>query len=294
MAVEKDFELLDDYLSNRLSGGEKSAFEKKLEADPELKQEAQLQQDLVQGLRQARAAELKSMLNNVPVAPIQGGQTSMLVKVGSWVAITGIVATGVFFYFSDNETPEVVSETKDTPAVVEQPEVKDVTPEPNKTEPATEPAKEESAKATEPAEKKAVEVEKKTVVAPTESKKPALKVYDPSKETSAEDKAVEKYEREQLEIISKAFVTSSIEVETDNTNKKYTLHYVFKDGKLVLFGGFEKNLYEILEFISDDKRTVVLFYKTNYYLLDINKTTPTLLTPIRDKALLKKLHEYRK
>ena len=81
-------------------------------------------------------------------------------------------------------------------------------------------------------------------------------------------------------------------VETDTEHKKYTFHYVFQDGKLILYGAFEKHLYEILEFISDDKRTVVLFYKENYYLLDINKSTPTVLTPIRDRRLLKKLSEY--
>src|SRR5688572_29250549 len=102
MAVEKDFELLDDYVSNRMSGDERSAFEQKLETDAELKQELKTQQDLVEGLRKARMLELKSMLNNIPVAPIQGGQ-NLLVKAGSWVVITGLVITGVYFYFSEND-----------------------------------------------------------------------------------------------------------------------------------------------------------------------------------------------
>ena len=76
-------------------------------------------------------------------------------------------------------------------------------------------------------------------------------------------------------------------------SKKYIFHYVFRDSKLVLYGAFEKNLYEILEFIGDEKRTVVLYYKANYYLLDIAKVQPTKLTPIRDRRLLKKLQEHR-
>jgi hypothetical protein len=68
---------------------------------------------------------------------------------------------------------------------------------------------------------------------------------------------------------------------------------MFKENKLLLFGMFEKNLYEILEFIGDDNRTVVLYYKSTYYLLDINKSEPTLLAPIKNKALLRKLKEYR-
>lgn len=283
MAVEKDFELLDDYLSNRLNGEERSAFDKKLEADAELKQELNIQQDFVEGIRKARTAELKSMLNNIPITSVQGGQTSFMLKAGSWVVIAGLVITGVYFYFSENDSTEPVKE----PATTEQPEVKATPPSELVPKPAevTKP-KEEPAKETEKADKK---TETNPISSPT--KKPELKVYDPSKEVS--DESVEKYEQEQLEIISKAFVTSSIEVETENTHRKYTFHYVFRDGKLVLYGAFEKHLYEILEFISDDKRTVVLFYKSNYYLLDINKSTPTVLSPIKDRKLLKKLSEYR-
>jgi hypothetical protein len=283
MALEKDLELLDDYLSNRMSGEEKSAFEKRIETDPQLKQELHLQQDFVEGIRKARVAELKSMLNNIPIVPAQGVQTSMLIKAGSWVAITGLVITGAFFYFSKDDAAEIIQE----PAPIEQSEEKsDPAPaEPKETEvakPAEAPVKREE---------KQVEKQNEEHAAPVVTKKPELKVYDPSKEAPVNE-SVKKYEQEQLEIISKAFVTSSMEVETERTHKKYTFHYEFKDGKLILYGAFEDHLYEILEFIGDDKRTVVLLYKTNYYLLDINKSTPTLLTPIKDRKLLKKLSEY--
>lgn len=288
MASEKDFELLDNYLSNRMSGHEKEAFEQKIQSDPELKQELTIQQTIAEGIRNARTAELKSMLNNIPVTPVNGGQTSILIKAGAWAVITSLVITGVYFYFTDKESTEEAEQT--SPVTLEQPEVK--TP----VEPA--PAEETNPEAAKPAEEPVKKTEKTSVPKQTDPavtsapSRPGVKVYDPSKEEKT-DEAVEKYEQEQLEIISKAFVTSSIEVETENTNKKYSFHYVFKDGKLVLFGAFEKHLYEILEFISNDKRTVVLFYRNNYYLLDINKSTPTLLSPIRDKALLKKLGEYR-
>lgn len=284
MAVEKDFELLDDYLSNRLSGEDKLGFEKKLEADPELSRELKIQQNFVEGIRKVRTAELKSMLNNIPVTGVQTGAESILTKTGTWIVVAGIVATSAYFLFFDkNEVAEPVQE----PVTIEQEKAEStqpVTVEPSEPEtaPITESAKEESV----------VESEKETTTASTpEVKQPVLDVYDPTKE--AADKATLKHEREQLEIISKAFVTSSIVVETDHSNRKYTFHYMFKEGKLILYGAFEEHLYEILEFISGEKRTVVLFYKTNYYLLDIDKSTPTQLSPIRDQALLKKLKEYR-
>lgn len=287
MALEKDLELLDDYLSNRLSGEDKIAFEKKLETDPELSREYKIQQTLTEGIKNARVAELKSMLNNIPVAPIQGGQASVFTKIGTVAVVAGLVATGLYFYFSSETT--ITENNTTTPS--EQPES---IPVPDSSEPA---AKTEESRTTEPeavTEKPAVKSPEKVAeksVTESKPKKPALEVYDPTKEEA--DAANRAFEREQLEIISKAFVTSSIEVETETSDKRYTSHYVFKNGKLVLYGAFEEHLYEILEFISGEKRTVVLFHHENYYLLDINKSTPTPLSPIKDKALLKKLKEYR-
>jgi hypothetical protein len=85
----------------------------------------------------------------------------------------------------------------------------------------------------------------------------------------------------------------SIAVDVDRDNRKYSFNYQFKDGKLVLYGPFERNLYEILEFFSDEKRTVFLYYKNNYYLLKEDNENVKELTVINDPALIKKLKEYR-
>jgi hypothetical protein len=243
---------------------------------------------LMQGIRQARVAELKTMLNSIPIPPPVSAPTSLLIKAGTWTIISGLVVTGAYYYFTNDSsktgnesTAKVESKTLETTPTVAEPVEKPTTEIELKDKPV------ESVKPSN------IKSDKREVV--SSPVKPDLKVYDPSKENvnEEEDADVRKYEQEQLALISRAFVTSSIEVETENTNRKYTFHYMFNDGKLMLYGAFEKNLYEILEFISDDKRTVVLFYKTNYYLLDIRKSTPTVLTPIRDRGLLKKLSEYR-
>ena len=69
-----NFELIDDYLSNRLTGAEKEAFEKQLNNDPSLKSDLDFQKRIVEGIRTARATELKSMLSKVPVG---GASASM-------------------------------------------------------------------------------------------------------------------------------------------------------------------------------------------------------------------------
>src|SRR5688500_18255936 len=99
MASERELELLDDYISNRLNAQEKNAFEQRLEADPELKGEFQLQNKIAQGIRTARAAELKSMLGAIPTTGLTGGEgpLSLPAKVGLWVGAAAIIGTGVYF-----------------------------------------------------------------------------------------------------------------------------------------------------------------------------------------------------
>ncbi|MBA4057618.1 MAG: hypothetical protein C0490_23085, partial [Marivirga sp.] len=113
-----------------------------------------------------------------------------------------------------------------------------------------------------------------------------LDVFDPSEESDASDKVTPDGEK------SKSASAPSIIVETQ-TDKRYNFHYQFKDSKLYLYGSFEKNLYEIMEFFSDNKRTMFLFYKDNYYLLNEENEKVRALSPIHDVALLKKLKDYR-
>ena len=116
-----------------------------------------------------------------------------------------------------------------------------------------------------------------------------LDVFDPSSEV--EDNAA----NAEVTGTKKAGTSTapSIVVETV-TDKRYNFHYQFKNDKLYLYGTFEKNLYEIMEFFSNNKRTMFLFYKDNYYLLNEENDKVKPLTPISDEALLKKLKDYRK
>jgi len=284
--TEREFEMMDDYLSNRLNAEENAAFEKQVQADPQLAQELALQKKLVEGLRQARTAELKSMLNNIPVAPISGG-SSLLTKVGTWTVVAGLVATGIYFYSTreQEQTPEGKIATEQKPET--QPQVA-VVPESEEKKSVTEAKDEAPAPVAKPTVKKPKAEAKQGPTVPAQAK--PMDVYTPDEEL---DEATRQYEREQMENIKKSFVTSSIEVETDTMSKKYSFHYVFRNSKLILYGAFEKNLYEILEFIGDEKRTVVLYYKSNYYLLDIEKNEPTKLSPIHDPKLLKMLKTHR-
>ncbi len=285
MITERDLELLDNYVGNRMSVDEKAAFEKQLDANTELKQEFQLQEKIVESLRQSRVAELKNMLNNVPASALKGSGTTAFIKATIGIVATGIVATGLYFYF----TPEP---SKPQAPVAE--EAKTESTEPVKAE-ETQPQLEPPIAST-PVEEKKVEkarTKKVTKKEPTQDvAKPALEVFQP--ETEADSQATTKIATEKV-TTEKVSHAGSISLGIDKNNKKYAFHYQFKDDSLLLFGPFEKNVYEIMEFFSDDKkRTIFLFYKDHYYFLKEESDKIKPLKAISDPALIKRLRDSRK
>lgn len=297
MASEKDLELLDQYVSNRLTAQDRTAFEKKLTADSSLKQEFQIQQKVVEKIREARVKELKTMFNSVPTSALETGKTSVGTQVALWVAVAGVIGAGVYFYLASDsiDAPKDLSKqeqvTNDIPQTTEPHQdatAKDESPA------VTQDEKPSTESVTPPAENKEERVEapqaSNGVKSEEEPKGPApLDIFDPTEENKeSPDKKGPAGIAE-----SKPLNKSSIAVELDSNNKKYDFHYQFKDGKLFLYGAFEKNLYEIMEFFSDNKRTVFLFYKDNYYLLNEEGDAVKPLAPISDPTLLKKLKDYR-
>ena len=270
------FELIDDYLANRLTEQEKNAFEQKLDGDPELKDEVDFQRQVVKGVQQARVAELKTMMNNIPVSN-SGWSTGQITAAAVSAAI---VAAGLYFYMQNdvattplpdkqNQEVQVPTDNKPVePAVTKDPEEKS----------------ESVAKDATPS-KQLKALGKKVI--PTTVQKPAINVVNPSDELKEAQDPVPVTVPERSEILP-----SKLEVTTESKDKKHAFHYQFSQGKLILFGPFDENLYEILE-IHGEGHAVFLFYKENYYLLDEKETHVTPLNYIRDAQLLKKLKEYR-
>lgn len=293
MASEKDLELLDQYVSNRLAPQDKTAFEKKLESDTPLKNEFTIQKKVVEKLREARVKELKTMFNNVPASALETGGSSVASQVVLWVAVVGALGGGLYLYLNNQDTVE-----PETKSIAKQEEV--IQEAPATTQPQQETPKQESpvvtdenktSKNTDEEDKTAVPQDSNGVITEEEPKKPAaLDVFDPTQDAENSSSGVSKENKTPRE---SAATKSSIVVEIDSNNKKYNFHYQFKDSRLYLYGTFEKNLYEIMEFFSDNKRTVFLFYKDSYYLLNEESDKIKPLAPINDPTLLKKLKDYR-
>lgn len=272
------FELIDDYLANRLPEAERKDFEQSLDGDPSLRNEVEIQKSIVEGVRKARALELKAMLNQVPV----GGNGWSAGKAAAVVVGAGLVAASLYYYMQPDAVVDSVQE--EAPAAVsEQPVSEPATP---KSEPAEQPVTKEPAATSGPETKP--KPDNKEPKASTPVRKPDLQVVDPSeemKESTAED-------TESAAQVRQGITTSKMEVAIQSEHKKYGFHYQFADGKLVLYGPFDKTLYEVLE-INSDNHLIFLYYRENYYLLDERQQNVAALTPIRDSQLLKKLKEYR-
>lgn len=282
MAAEKDFELLDAYLANRMPVEERAAFEQKIASEPALQKELTLQQTIVESVRKARAAELKAMLNNVPVSPI--GTTTLVSKVAIGIAVTALVGTTLYFMLSEDTKTESTSETQTPPT-----ELPTTPPaeKPVESEPliATEEDKKETTKSNTNTTKKTKKNTQTPVVVD-----PKIDVFDPT--TEMED-AVNGVEADLLsEEDEMAIGKSTILVDIDSTSRRHTFHYKLEQDQLTLYGPFERNLFELLEFFSEEKRTAFLYYKKSYYYIkDADKATA--LVPVQDPALLNKLRKHR-
>lgn len=301
MATERDLELLDDYLANRLQGNERKAFEEKLKSDPDLNAEFQFQQRLIKGIVNVRKAELKSILQNTPVPPVNYG-TSALGKFAIGTVVAGLVVTGVYLYHENTETNGIGRETE---AIADSSTTQDdsvatdsQSNEASDSNPIAQTAPDSSTENTTTSSKPA---EKAPPSAPAKKKKqksqqpaeqPVIDVYEPTEESEEDLNGDTEEPAGERRTPIKAGAPS-IAVEIDRDHKKYDFHYQFKAGKLFLYGPFERNLYEILEFFSEDKRTVFLYYKDGYYLLEENNEKVKSLKSIQDENLIQKLKNYR-
>lgn len=239
-----------------------------------MKEEVQFQQRIIQGVRQARAAELKTMLSNVPV----NGGTWSTGKISAAAVTVGIIATSLYLYMTDE--PAALPPVQTTQEIVQPSQTPNETPS---TPEALNNEKPENAAQPDKANSQASSSKKPS----TPVVKPDIQVADPSVEFTETERVTEHNTTGRSEISP-----SKIEVVTGTTDKKHNFHYQFADNKLLLYGPFDNSLYEILE-IHGEGHAVFLFYKENYYLLDEHQAAVTRLEPIRDSQLLKKLKEYR-
>ena len=276
----ENFELIEKYVAGQLQGPEKEAFELHLQTDISLQNDVALQKQIIEGIKKARIAELKAMLSQVPVPGAGGIQSGIsAIKIITGAFAVGTILTGTLLYFKPwqkeiSRSPVENLENK-VPAI--QPHNNLAVTPPERREDKGSPA------TSEPKEFKKNEASKNQ-----KSIQPKIQVIDPT------DELVKEPSRDQKKLLQpqSIIVTSRIGVEINSSSTKYTFHYQFNQGKLILYGIFDNGLYEIIE-VNGDTHSIFLYYKDNFYRLNEKQSSIAPLNTIRDPELIKRLKEYR-
>lgn len=290
MASERDLALMDDYFRNRLTNEERAIFEQRLQEDADLRQAYNLQHEIINGIRRARKAELKALLNSIPVPPVENTKLSPGAKWTGLGIVAALVGAGVLFYFQGEEQDPV---SPRSPQATELPSetTAPILPKPS---PVREEQRAPQEQADHQQEKESGRERPANTAPVTKQEAPPTRkmdVFDPTGE-------MEQQPTENV-VAPPASASPSPDKHTPTItteiidSKKYSFHYQFKGDRLLLYGTFEQNLYEILEFFTDNKRTVFLFYKDNFYLLNDESEKIKPLQAVTDPALLQKLQQHR-
>lgn len=281
-----NFDNIDEYLTNRLSEQDREVFEQQLNSDAALKSEVELQSQIIEGLKKARIADLKAMLNKVPVEGAPITEFSTLKVAAGLIGTAVIVSAGYLFFNNKTSDLPLLSPPVEDSIVIPEEDIQPNDPNNNKIseEQVTQPETITEQKAQPTQTPKSKPSDKAEASQPVD--KPAIDVIDPTEELTETTPTRGNSNKPVLTF-------PKMNVEVDSSSKKYPFHYQFTDGKMILFGSFDKNLYEIIE-INGGSHSVFLFHKDSYYKLDETRTEITPLEPIRDKALIQKLKEYRK
>lgn len=276
-------ELIDDYLTNRLPEQDRIAFEQRMASDHTLKADVALQKEIIESLRVTRMTELKSMLKKVPVATPTIYFTPLRIAAG--LIGTAVLATGLYFFMDNNGHFNVNQISSSLVDSINQTENKnpDLQPDSSKNEMNIAPIIKNKAL------KEAIK-QKDTEAIDQNNKgaKPSIDLIDPTGELTETEPTPENTISN-----SPAISLAKIDAEVNSRERKFKSHYKFAQGKLVLYGTFDKGLYEIIEVNAQSSRTLFLFYKSAYYFLDETQKEITLLKEITDPVLLDKLQAFR-
>jgi len=273
----KNLEKVEAYFNNELSGSEKNDFLNEVESNTELKQEYSFQKEVIDGIKEARKAELKARLDKVPIATASTASTS-LYKVIAGVAASILLGTAAWYYVNSEAIVEQTPESE--VAVVLTKKIENKTPLPTK-ELSSQPVEEQATKES----------------IAFESKEQKLQVITPNLPTSEDDIEAQAMAEENLDIPD-AIGNSSINLSTKvsvqiKLKKKYDFHYQYSNKGIILYGDFEEGLFEILEFNKENGTELYLYYESNYYYLKDKSNEITPLKVVANKKLKVKLEGLR-
>ncbi len=285
-------ELVGRYLDNEMSEIDKLAFENELLQDAGLREELNFQQEVIDGIKEARRHELKARLDNIPTAsPFYQTLAFKSIVVAS---ITAGIGLGVYFYtnqpeeltvskidITENIIEEHVSEIPAMPETITPEQTHESADVESVQEVITKPKKLETRPTVTADEgNKEVVAMKPNVIVPDV-------IEDPGTDDFETDQVTFNNQINNLDAIMEN-VESAVEVSTVK-DKKNKFHYKFFDSKLYLLGSFGDMPYEIIELNSKTGKSYFLYYNDSYYKLDAGQVKPAPLVKIESDSIINEL-----
>ena len=278
----ENFEKLEAYFNNELNDSEKSDFLREIESNTELKSEYNFQNEVINGIKEARKAELKAMLDNVTIISVSTVSTGLM-KILAVGTATLIVGTAIWYYYNTTTPLEIDNENtliEIAPLTENDSLIKNETEELKKENDSI-TITEESGKTN---TTKIVNNDNPTIITPVLP-------------SSADEIISQSLPEENLEIpndISKANINLASKVDIEiKLKKKYSFHYQYSQGKLILYGNFEEDLFEILELNKENEVEIYLYYKSNYYYIEDKSDSIIPLKSVKSERLKLKLEGLR-
>jgi hypothetical protein len=260
-------QLVGRYFDNEMSEIQRLEFENQLLQDSGLREEYNLQKDLIEGIKEVRRLELKARLDHIPI------NTPLFQTIGFKSVVVASVTAGIglgIYYFLDQKNDGPISQVDITENQLILEDLNKVPDIPEAITPIVDDGKKSKQKIQE------------TAPAKEDSKSEDFAEEDFASEEIAVENQINSIEK------VKENVESTVEVATV-PDKKNKFHYKFFENKLYLLGNFSEMPYEIIELNSKSGKSYFLFYNESFYKLKTDQLKPAPLEKIENDSLVNEL-----
>ncbi len=278
---------IEAYLTGKLNESEKASFESEVAKDSNLKSEVDLQNDLIEAIRNTRKIQLKARLNAIEVGSTVSSGVSSTIKIAASVITVGIIGAGIY-YMSVVSNKE--KQTNQSAIVVDS---KNISEGGSELKVANVEAKEKSVSSTEKTRqnretsdsKASKEIFAKNDITAV-AKVPDGDISDIESDKMYKDKSVELPDGGIVELGDRK--TLSLDPVIDDKDKS-DFSYKYYSNKLFLYGDFQDQPYNLVEINTPKMKQLYLFYEGKYYELKSNQTKATRLKEVKDSSVLEQL-----
>ncbi len=286
MANSNYSKLVERFLDGEMSKTEVADFDHLRSQDPLLSNEYNSQQEIINGVKNFRKAELKTRFNSIDVTPglFQAAAGSTAAQVTSVVLLTSVVFVGSYLWVKWPKRIEsidlsVASKTTDLSESSFNQNIKNELP-------LIELPNYDASNKTDEIE--TIEIEEE--MEETETVTPiGPDIISPELADSGFDEKILPEVEEGVvldsDVKSKA---SQVEIENISTSKK-NFQYKFYNNKLFLYGDFNGIPYEVLEINSRFGKKLFLYHNSSFYRIDDNVTKSSPLRVVSNPDLIKEL-----